>query len=241
MKNLVLSSFLLLFCLSSPAQQKSETNLIPSWKVSYNLDYGTPAIESGDTPGDTEKNLLLKLSAALSGSTDGESPLTCYISKNYIRVEQLGLGGGITLADKRDTISYMLDTLEKTVTSYPAEMPNLQIQESGDSVAVLSTDDLRIHLTPDTMTIAGMHCQKAVFQHPEKEEYKINVWYTTELPALYWQKYSYLKAVPGCALAVTTKSGGLEIGIKAQRIEKLDIPEKFFLPPADYTLTIYNF
>jgi GLPGLI family protein len=198
-------------------QQLKKGKNVAAWKISYALDFGSQQ----------QKN---------AASNEDAPSLICYVSPEYIRVEQKGLGGGITLADKRDTVSYLLDATGKTATKYPAAMPNIQTSMAGDSMKVISSADFVMQLKAGTMQIAGHACKKAVFVNPHSPENVITVWYNPELPRLYWQQYSYLKSVPGCALAIGTLSRGVNIGIKANRIEKINLAESFFVPPADYTV-----
>lgn len=235
-----ISSLLLILLIAGMAyaQKPAKANNIAVWKISYHLDFGSPERQQeANTTGSEEQSVMMELAKALSGSSEDRPPLTCYVNENYLRIEQNGLGGGITLADKRDTSSYSLDTLNKTAIRYPAEIPNLQTQVDGDSLVVISSDDFKMELKNETMTIAGQLCRKAIFTNPEQGEQTITVWYAAALPRLYWQKYSYLKNIPGCALSIGTVSKGLNVGIKAGKIEKVNTSESFFQPPADYEIT----
>lgn len=233
-------SYLLLFltflAFFAHGQQLKKGKNVAAWKISYTLDFGSQPQKTAPSKEDEGKTVMIEMAKSLSGSTDDSPPLICYVSPEYIRVEQKGLGGGITLADKRDTVSYLLDTAGKTATKYPAAMPNIQTFMAGDSMRVISSADFVMQLKSGTMLIAGHSCKKAVFVNPHSPENVITVWYTPELPPLYWQKYSYLKSVPGCALAIGTLSRGVNIGIKANLIEKVNLAESFFVPPADYTI-----
>jgi len=227
--------------LLSNAQQKQKDKNIPAWKISFHLDFGEQTENADTVEKDQEQAVLMELAKSLSGSSNEQPPLVCYVNGNYIRVEQNGLGGGVTIADKRDTVSFLLDTLEKTATRYPAAMPNLHTQLNGDSVTVISSDDFVMELKKETMTIAGLVCKKAIFKNPTSPASVITIWYAPQLPRLYWQKYSYLKQVPGCALSVGTVTKGLNVGIKADHIEQVSVNESFFLPPVNYTITAGSF
>lgn len=220
------------------AQQYNNAKSIPAWKISYHLDFGSPDRQLESTKdGYQEQSVMMELAKSLSGSSDQTPPLVCYVNTSYIRIEQNGLGGGITLADKRDTISYLLDTTAKTALKYPAEIANLHTQLGSDSLVVISSEGFKMELLKDTMTIAGQLCRKATFINPDYAQHTITVWYAPALPRLYWQKYSYLKNIPGCALSIGTVSKGMNVGIKADHVEKVNSPESFFLPPADYTIS----
>lgn len=230
---LLLLTLLVLF---ANGQQLKKGKNIAAWKISYALDFGQQQQKNTTSKEDQGKTAMMELAKSLSGSTDDSPPLVCYVSPEFIRVEQKGLGGGITLADKRDTVSYLLDTAGKTAAKYPAAMPNIQTAMAGDSMTVISSADFVMELKTGTMMIAGHSCKRAVFVNPHSPENVITVWYAPELPRLYWQKYSYLKSIPGCALAIGTLSRGVNIGIKAHLIEKVNLAESFFVPPADYTI-----
>lgn len=233
-------SYLLLVLLVSAifayGQQLKKVKSVAAWKISYALDFGQPQQKEASSKKDQGELAMMELAMSLSGSSDNSPPLICYLSPEYIRVEQRGLGGGITIADKRDTVSYLLDTVAKTAIKYPAAMPNIQTAMAGDSMMVISSADFVMQLKEGTLVIAGKACKKAVFVNPHSPENVITVWYAPELPRLYWQQYSYLKSVPGCALAIGTLSRGLNIGIKANLIEQVALAESFFIPPPTYTI-----
>ncbi len=220
------------------AQQPQKLSTIAAWKIGYQLDFGSTERQlAPDKDGHQEQSVMIELAKALSGSSDDTLPLICYVSPNYIRVEQNGLGGGITVADKRDTLSYLLDTAAKTAVKYPAEIPKLHTQLNEDSLVVISSEGFKMELHKDTSSIGGQLCKKAVFSNPDFPQNVITVWYAPALPRLYWQKYSYLKNVPGCALSIGTISKGVNVGIKAKLVEKVNMPESFFKPPSDYAIS----
>jgi GLPGLI family protein len=233
--------FALLFFLAlafiANAQQAEKETIVPAWKITYHLDFGPLQPAAASSKEAEEQLVMMEMARSLSGSSSEAPPLTCYVNPDYIRVEQNGLGGGITIADKRDTVSFLLDSASKTATKFPAAMPNLQTQSNGDSVVFISSDDFKIELLKDTMTIAGQHCRKAIFVNPAHPENIITVWYAPGLPRLYWQKYSYLKSVPGCTLSIGTVTKGLNVGIKADKVQKVSLSESFFQPPANYTIS----
>ncbi|MBB5634726.1 GLPGLI family protein [Pedobacter cryoconitis] len=231
-----LTLLLILLAFFVNGQQLKKGRNVAAWKISYALDFGSQQQQKIASKQDQGQTAMIELAKSLSGSTDDSPPLICYVSPEYIRVEQKGLGGGITLADKRDTVSYLLDTAGKTATKYPAAMPNIQTAMAGDSMMVISSADFVMELKTGTLMIAGHSCKKAVFINPHSPENVITVWYAPELPRLYWQQYSYLKSIPGCALAIGTLSRGLNIGIKASLIEKVTLGESFFTPPPAYTI-----
>lgn len=240
-KKISLWLLLIFTVLLSNAQQIQKDKNISTWKISFHLDFGEQVKNADTVKKDQEQTVLMELAKSLSGSSTEQPPLICYVNSNYVRVEQNGLGGGITIADKRDTVSFLLDTTEKTATRYPAAMPNLHTQLNGDSVTVISSDDFVMELEKDTMTIVGLLCKKAVFKNPSSPANVITIWYAPQLPRLYWQKYSYLKQVPGCALSISTVTKGLNVGIKADHIEQLPVSESFFLPPVSYTIAEGSF
>lgn len=224
-----------LLSVSATAQQSKPPVKLPVWKISFDLDLGSEG-EITVMKENQEQTIMKEVARSLSGASDGESPLICYVNPGYIRVEQRGIGGGITIADKKDTVSFLIDSTSRTATRFPAATPNLQTQMNGDSVVLISSDDFKMELQNDTMTIAGQACRKALFVNPESPSAVITVWYAPGLPRLYWQKYSYLKQIPGCALFIGTVTKGMKVGIKAVKIEKETQTLSFFLPPPGYTV-----
>lgn len=239
-KNTSLFILLNLAVFFAGAQTKQPGQVIASWKITYDLELTSS--EPAKTPAaqNEQRRQLKQLTQSLSSATDNTPPLVGFVSKEYIRIEQTGIGGGITLADKRKTVSYLLDTVTHVATQYPLHKNTTQKKQTGDSLMVISSKNFVMKLLPDTMTIAGKLCKKATFTVPNKPKDLITVWYAPDMPRLYWEKYSYLKQLPGCTLAISTVSHGMNVGIQASMVEEMNVPEEFYLVPGTYKIGIQS-
>lgn len=84
----------------------------------------------------------------------------------------------------------------------------------------------------ETKMIQGYTCKLAVINIPTDEgEYKIQVWYTQNIPNFYLNNFLFLKKVPGAALQIATE----DYSIDAFEIVKTTKPLSTFEIPEDYT------
>lgn len=84
--------------------------------------------------------------------------------------------------------------------------------------------------------IAGLPCKRAIFSNPELPGSEIIVWYTEKVRPFYWGKYSYLKQLPGAALAIYTQQQHLMIGVQAKSIRQVSVNSDIFYPPKGYKI-----
>ncbi|GAA4803340.1 hypothetical protein GCM10023231_35420 [Olivibacter ginsenosidimutans] len=180
---------------------------------------------------------LMELGKAMSGADEEKPLLEAYISDKHIRVEQGGIFSTIQVSNLNDSTSYRLDTASKVAYRIPLASPKISSEMVGDSLVVTSTADRKIHLTEDTMTIAGYVCKKAIMEVAVGEEApQITIWYAENLPKLFWGEYDYLEDIPGLTMKVSTKANGMDVGIKVGSVKETLVDNQIFEIPSDYTV-----
>lgn len=227
---------LLLLPFALTAQQQSVTPTVNAWEIQYR--FHMEMIQDSTLTEEDKKNAAAMQVAQLLLGDDAEKPaLRCYMDQNRFRVEQNGLVSSITLADRRDTVYYIIDTSFKQAIRHSALEPAVEVQMDGDSVQVISSDDFEMSLYDDTATVSGFPCKKARFYNPLFPGQAITVWYTERIPVLYWGKYKYLQKLPGCVLAIFTQQGATNIGIRAGKAAQAQVPESLFQVPEGYEIS----
>jgi GLPGLI family protein len=227
---------LLLLPFALTAQQQTVTPTVNAWEIHYG--FHMEMIQDSTLTEEDRKNAAAMQVAQLLLGDDEEKPaLRCYMEQNRFRVEQNGLVSSITLADKRDTVYYIIDTSFKQVIRHSALEPAVEVQMAGDSIQVISSEDFEMTLSDDTTTLAGFPCKKARFYNPSFPGQAITVWYTERIPVLYWGKYKYLQKLPGCPLAVFMQQGSTNIGIRVKKAAQVEVPGSLFQLPEGYEIT----
>ena len=201
---------MLLLTKISQAQQKT-------FKISY--QFADP-----ETGADTSASEFIKI---LPGS--GEALMQTYISKDYMRIENLLFGKSIQISNIPEETSYLLDESSKTYTA--TEMASGKLIETSEDY--IYSGDFEISILPnEKKIIAGIPCKKAIFNLPGStdKQHEITVWYADQLPKLYWGTYDYLEKVPGAALYVGTEG----LGIEATKVEEIPFDKSLFEIPEGY-------
>jgi GLPGLI family protein len=226
-------------CAQSAAGKKMPGTKIPAWEITYAL--ALEPLKTDTTAGaaaDSLQLFALAMMEAMSSRKNNDPSLRGYVTTRKIRVETNGFSPSVELGDKTTGKAYVFTRNNKTAYQVQLARPKLLNLPPNDSLVVITADDCAINLLPDTCTIAGLHCKKAVVRViPLPGEQLIQVWYAPELPALYWGEYNYLKKIPGCALAIQTESNGMLAGIKAATVKKIQVEAARFELPAGYSVT----
>ena len=225
---------ILLLTASISASHAQPSNEEEAYHVAYGIDFGSPSAEA-----ETAETLaLLEMAKALSGIEDGKPALSAWFTPHKLRVEQSGLGGFIQLSNQTTERSFLLDTLSQTATEVPLATPKVYTDYVGDSLIFISSADAEIVFTEEQQTIAGYTCKKALLHMAAGDAVgDVSIWYTEELPQLYWGEYDYLERIPGLALKITAETNGMEIGIVATEIKKVMVTADWFDVPDGYTVT----
>ncbi|MET4081733.1 GLPGLI family protein [Pedobacter sp. UYP30] len=229
---LLVLSFCMLFASKINAQEKT-ASVSEVWKIDYGLVFKSidPLNKAKQDNGQLSE---LELAKALTMGDDEGPILRCYLSKGKYRVEEKGLSSSVIVYQQPDTSYYRLDTAQKVAYRSAINRPYVDVQMAGDSMIVISSDDFKLKQSEDTATVAGYFCKKAVFSMDDYPAQEITVWYSPQLPPMYWGKYTYLQKLPGCALSIFSKQQKLMVGIEAKIVEKLTVANTLFSVPTDY-------
>jgi GLPGLI family protein len=223
----------LLFCIA--VNPNSFSQEVKAWKISYQTVF---EMSKSDKPMSAEDSMGLVFLQSMTESKKG-LPLIIYTTGNRMRIEQNGaLSAYVQVSNKVDSSSYILYDEEKRAEQMPIASPKIYSSDIvNDSFVVVSSDDFELTFVNETKTIAGITCSKANFEHPSKPELGVlTIWYSKEIPAVYWGEYDYLMRLPGAALAIETETKGMIAGIRAITIEQAPVEEHIFIPPADYKI-----
>lgn len=207
-----------------------------AWKISYQTVFEMSKSEKAMSPEDSMSLMFLQ---SMTESKKGGLPLIIYTTGNKMRIEQNGaLSSYVQVSNKADSSSYILYTEEKRAEQMPIASPKIYSSDIvNDSFIIVSSDDFVLTFVNETKTIAGIVCSKANFEHPSKPELGVlAIWYSKEIPTVYWGEYDYLMRLPGAALAIETETKGITAGIRAAKVEQTTISEGIFIPPADYKI-----
>jgi len=86
-----------------------------------------------------------------------------------------------------------------------------------------------------TKTIAGYQCKLAQVKINDTEggfeNDTLDIWYTEELPRVYWEGFDELRQIPGATLQITTPTG---IEMVAQSVVKSELNDNDFIIPKQY-------
>lgn len=202
------------------------------WRLTYGL-FVVPPPEMDSSPDLKQKAFIMSM---LDAGEDNDKVIA-YLTNHQVRVTEKSFGGGTFIVYKNDSLQYWIDSTSKTAFQVPFDMP--EVVSAGDSEIIIHPDDFSLSLTSDTQTIQGYLCHNAIFNSPLSTQGKIIVWYTTALPKLYWNKYTYLRRVPGCVLAIYTLTDEMQIGIRVKNIRKVKFNPALFEAPPGYKIKPY--
>ncbi len=153
-------------------------------------------------------------------------------------------------ASSLDMEAYVNDSYALISAKFPNNDIQLQHKKTNNSYLLLPDHKEYIHSSPEQIdrqaaafqisyiadrskVIAGVPCKLAIIKPIDGEEIiDIQVWYSEQIPAFYWDDYSYLNQLPGAALSLGVQG----LHIEATAISQVEIPQSRFEIPADYSL-----
>ncbi len=196
--------------------------------ISYSLNISDSFKEKSD----------LSLLTQILSTEDKSDFIDLWVNDRYIRVEDKSVQHLIELQDLQTKRSFLLSPSTSTYEEITQQKNSIKTLSEAGNVNIYDHANYRI-IYQDRIkkNILGYNCQKAIIHLPQKETAdgspildKIEVWYSKDLPQVYWSKFMYLKDIPGAALQISTDG----IGISAQeiRIEKPNTLD--FEIPASY-------
>lgn len=160
-----------------------------------------------------------------AGSAE-EGNITISVNKEVFRLTNGG-NTQVEIYDKKNLSSYLLDPEEK---NYYLLYTDNEGEINYESIPLT-------YITGEEKTIAGYRCKLAEISVPtemaESEGFEsIKIWYSEELPKIYWSQFNYLQVLPGAPLSVTYGGSGFE----AKSVETKILSNNLFSLPTDYTL-----
>lgn len=207
---------------------------IESYKINYKffISEELKKIDPDKETDETKKQLAMTALFAMVLSDDDKPIAEAWINKNYIRVSNDLLSQSYQLTDKNSNQSFIV---------YP-EYKQYKSEDIVSNFSISSTDESSNHIQliqDSTKTIAGYTCKLAILKFDSdslaynSDNFSlptIKVWYTEQLPSLYWGEYNYLYHIPGAMLAVNT----MDLGIEASSVTKEQKDSSFFQLPDDF-------
>lgn len=216
-------SFHLLFAQSNPV-----------YKINYKFLIDQSILEiNPDTETDEAKKVLASTAAMMLLFQDENLPVAeIWLNNEYVRSATTMLGENYEIINKI--------TLSSTEV-YPYEKKYIFKEDGADEKTIYLGDKnilssaLEIDFSDKSRKeIAGYNCKlaKIHFAVDQQTNTDLIIWYTEDLPNLYWGEYAYLKNIPGAALEISTSG----LGIIASEVEKSSDPDDdiLFMIPEDY-------
>ncbi len=148
-----------------------------------------------------------------------------WVNKDFIRFYVEGEDPTVQLTNKNTGTSTML---------YPGLKQFATIYGENEAPADHNFDDLNIeYVAGKQKKIAGYTCKLAKINASEDTDgaYSLEIWYTEQIPSIYWGDYEFLKKLPGAALSMSAMGSG----IIAHKIEQEDVAETLLTVPQDFT------
>ena len=151
---------------------------------------------------------------------EGTVYLRAFVNANYVKVGPVDTDLYFFLSNKKSGETYIVVPTDEQYT--------LHMRDSYG-------DGIQVELIPGkTKTIAGKTCKLAQFKVPysteEGEKDIIELWYTEDIPSLYWPEFGFLKQLPGAMLELSNNGNGLtahEISVKELDKQVFEIPDGY--------------
>ena len=204
-----------------------------TFKIEYGF-YVADEIKNIDVENEKDevKKQLAMTALMASVFQDDDKPIAqAYVNKDYLWISSGLLQETIQITNKSKNESFVLYPEQKQYSLTPSSIN--KILDLGDGYDLLSEPPVEF-VKGKVKTIAGYTCKLAQIKVESSIErpVKIDIWYTEEIPKLYWGEYAYLEKIPGAALHIET----MGIGIEARKVTKEDLDPSVFQVPEHYTL-----
>lgn len=200
----------------------------PTYKIQYNF---VISAELKNRLAEKKKKLTESESGMVSTISmigkDGDLLNEVIFNKDFIRVEDKKKNNKVELIDIAKKATFFLHPEDKT---YLRETFDHTYPIVGD----LSFDaDAR-----EQKQILGYTCHKATLtfdmsgvKELDSFDPTVEIWYTKDLPRLFWRDHTYLQELPGTMLLMTSNG----VGFQASGVMKVKNDPKVFEIPSDYT------
>lgn len=157
-------------------------------------------------------------------TTDNNNPLmTAWVNKEYFRVDNAALSGVIYITHKNENSSFAL-------------IPDSEEYVVNDTDSEEEEELLPIELVAGKQKkIAGYNCKlaqvKVDYGTEDNEQTLIEIWYTEDIPNLYWGEFMFFKQLKGAVLSLTVGGNGFV----AEKIQNETLDNSYFEVPESYT------
>lgn len=147
-----------------------------------------------------------------------DTQLKAWVNADYTRI-------AYTKDEKYIEITYKKKHLTYLVGSQAKEYIILNECVENDNIPV-------DYIQGQEKIIGGYPCKLAniTMDNGDNTESTIEVWYTTQIPNLYWKDFNFLKILPGAPLSITVSGNGYV----AKNITSEELPISKFEIPANY-------
>jgi hypothetical protein len=153
-----------------------------------------------------------------------------YFNTDYVKTEMIfGLG--------MIQINYLADNQNKTLNELLKFMKKKSVA-NRDSTSInefLNTlPKHNIRFLPDTLTIAGFLCKKAIVQVEDSIPYTFDCWYTNQIKINRPNWCTPFKEIDGVLMQYQVKRFNILMEFKAQNVELLKQEKEVFTVPENY-------
>lgn len=217
MKKHILLLLGLLIVFNSYAQENN------TFKINYKFVVNEFTVSHSEQNADAF--ILLAAVAALS-EENGGILAQVWTNTDFVKATSGPTADSYELMNKSNGVSSVV---------YPNQQQYYSTSEQQDKIIdlgnnIMLASELPIEFLTEEKVIAGYKCKLAKINiELEEESTSIEIWYSSEIPKIYWSDYYYLKNIPGGALEITTS--GIGISASEVSIENdtaiFDIPENY--------------
>ncbi len=153
-----------------------------------------------------------------------------YFNTDYVKTEMIfGLG--------MIQINYLADNQNKTLNELLKFMKKKSVayRDSASINDFLKTlPKHNIQFLPDTLTIAGFLCKKAIVQVEDSVPYTFDCWYTNQIKINRPNWCTPFKEIDGVLMQYQVKRFNILMEFKAQNVEMLKQEQEVFVVPENY-------
>jgi GLPGLI family protein len=155
-----------------------------------------------------------------------------YIKGNRSRTEMVSsLGTQSTITDGRDAVTILKE--------YGEQKYMIRLTPEDWKDANKRNEDITFSFLPETKTIAGYQCKKAIGKHRDGTTF--TAWYTTDLEPENKDFQYTTKALPGLAMEYETTLGNLKVTYTVSKVSLAPVPaSKFDLPKSGFRILTYK-
>lgn len=162
-------------------------------------------------------------SDATATDITGNPLMTAWVNKEYFRIDNAALSGVIYITHKNENSSFAL-------------IPDSEEYVINDTDSEEEEVTLPIELVAGKQKkIAGYNCKlaqvKVDYGTEDNEQALIEIWYTEDIPSLYWGEFMFFKQLKGAVLSLTVGGNGFV----AEKVQNETLDNGYFEVPESYT------